>query len=294
MYTSVAVSRQQRLIHRAFLRRADQHERRYARRFLSVLSKQYREAAAAYPEPYTVNPDDYRPVLMQLYTTVLPQEAKVAWDMFVKPLAGDRKDFFDDLMAILGVNVPEGEFIRLWRDVSREWLSINILTKINNIAATTQRAIAKVVERAINEGSSIQEISKAIRDQSNGEINRNRAIMIARTETISSMNKGRRLSMYTSNLLWNKKWIDTPDERTRLSHRLIAQEDYRPLDSEYWLVDGNGSLEPADCPGDPQLSPGNIINCRCCETYEVQRDAAGRPVRRNQPPAEVGELVEMI
>lgn len=288
------ITRQQRLIHRAFLRRADQYERRYARRFLSVLAKQYREAAAAYPDPYTVNPDDYRPVLIQLYTTVLPQEAKFAWDMFVKPLAGDRKDFFDDLAGLLGLNVPEGEFIRLWRDISREWLSVNILTKITSISQTTQRAIAKVIERSINEGSSISEISREIRDQSQGDINRNRSVLIARTETISAMNKGRRLSMYTSNLLWNKKWIDTPDERTRLSHRLIAREDWRPLDSEYWLIDGNGSLEPADCPGDPRLSAGNIINCRCCETYEVQRDAAGRPVRRNQPPAEVGELVEMI
>lgn len=287
-------SRQQRLIHRAFLRRADQYERRYARRFLSVLARQYREAAAAYPEPYTVNPDDYRPVLIQLYTTVLPQEAKVAWDMFVKPLAGDRKDFFDDLMAILGVNVPEGEFIRLWRDVSREWLTVNILTKINSISQTTQRAIAKVIERAINEGSSIPDISKAIRRQSQGEINRHRSVVIARTETISAMNKGRRLSMYTSNLLWNKKWVDSPDERTRLSHRLIAQEDYRPLDQEYWLADGNGSVEPADCPGDPRLSPGNIINCRCCETYEVQRDANGRPSRRSDSPVQVSEALEAI
>lgn len=290
----MAVTRQQRLIHRAFLRRADQYERRYARRFLSVLAKQYREAATTYPEPYTVNPDDYRPVLTQLYTTVLPQEAKVAWDMFVKPLAGDRKDFFDDLMAILGVNVPEGEFIRLWRDVSREWLSVNILTKINSISQTTQRAIAKVVERAINEGSSIQEISREIRDQSQGEINRNRSVVIARTETISAMNKGRRLSMYSSNLLWNKRWVDTPDERTRLSHRLIAREDWRPLDQEYWLADGNGSVEPADCPGDPRLSPGNIINCRCTEVYEVQRDAAGRPVRRQGGPIQVQEALEMI
>lgn len=289
-----APTRQQRIIHRAFLRRQGVYERRYARRFLSVLARQYREAAAAYPEPYTVNPDDYRPVLMQLYTTVLPQEAKICWDMYVNPLAGDRKDFFDDLMAILGVNVPEGEFIRLWRDTAREWLSVNILTKINSISQTTQRAIAKVVERAINEGSSISEISREIRQQSSGEINRHRSAVIARTETISAMNKGRRLSMYTSNLLWNKKWIDTPDERTRLSHRLIAQEDYRPLDQEYWLADGNGSVEPADCPGDPRLSPGNIINCRCTEVYEVQRDASGRPVRRQGGPIQVQEALEAI
>ena len=81
------------------------------------------KAAEAIPAPYTVNPDDYRPYLIQLYTTVLPQEALSLWDMSFQPLAGDRKDFFDDLMAIIGLNVPEGEFIRLWRDVSREWLS---------------------------------------------------------------------------------------------------------------------------------------------------------------------------
>lgn len=287
-------SRQQRLIHREFLRRADQYERRYARRFLSVLARQYREAAEAYPAPYTVNPDDYRPVLTQLYTTVLPQEAKVAWDMFVKPLTKDQKDFFDDLMAILGVNVPEGEFIRLWRDVSREWLSVNILTKITSIAQTTQRAIAKVIERAINEGSSIPEISKSIRDQSQGEINRNRSVLIARTETISAMNKGRRLSMYTSNLLWNKKWIDTPDERTRLSHRAIAQEDYRPLDQPYWLVNKSGSLEEMDYPGDPKGSAENVIQCRCTETYEVQRDESGRPRRRSDSPVTVNEALEVI
>jgi len=289
-----APTRQQRIIHRAFLQRQSQHERRYARRFLSVLAKQYREAAEVYPSPYTVNPDDYRPILIQLYTTVLPQEAKVAWDMYVKPLAGDRKDFFDDLMSIIGVNVPEGEFIRLWRDVSREWLTVNILTKINNIAQTTQRAIAKVVETAINEGSSIEQISRAIRQQSQGEVNRHRSVVIARTETISAMNKGRRLSMHTSNLLWNKKWIDTPDERTRLSHRAIAQEDYRPLDQPYWLVNKSGSLEEMDYPGDPKGSAENVIQCRCTETYEVQRDASGRPRRRSDSPVTVNEALEVI
>lgn len=287
-------TRQQRIIHRAFLRRQGVYERRYARRFLSVLAKQYREAAAAYPEPYTVNPDDYRPVLTQLYTTVLPQEAKVAWDMFVKPLAGDRKDFFDDLMAILGVNVPEGEFIRLWRDVSREWLSVNILTKINSISQTTQRAIAKVVERAINEGSSIQDISREIRQQSRGEINRNRSVVIARTETISAMGKGRRLSMFTSNLLWNHKWVDSPDDRTRMSHRAIAQEDWRPLDQPYWLVNKTGSLEALEYPGDPKGSAENVIQCRCCEVFEVMRDANGRPRRRSDSPVSVSEALEVI
>lgn len=290
----MAVTRQDRLIHRAFLRREMQHERRYARLFLSVLSKQYREASEAYPEPYTVNPEDYRPHLIQLYSTVLPSEAEIAWNTYVVPLTSEQKDFFDDLMTVMGIANSPGEHIRIWRDVANEWLGVNILSKIQGIANTTQRAIAKVVEDAINQGISITEISKAIREQSNGEVNKSRSVLIARTETVSAMNKGRRMAMYTSNLEWEKKWLDTADDRTRLSHRLIAEQGYRALSADYWLVDRTGNLEPADCPGDPKLSAENICNCRCTETYQVMRDAAGRPIRRDQPVYQVGDVVEFI
>lgn len=272
-------------IHREFLQRQGVYERRYARLFLALLKKQYKEAAQAYPSQYTVNPEDYRPVLMKLYTEVLPREAEQAWKDFVKPLAGDRKDFFDTLMQILGIKTPEGEWIRIWRDTAREWLNLNILTKIQGIAQTTQRAIAKVVEDKLNdpEGSSIAEISKSIEQAADGEVNQQRAVLIARTETMQAMNKGRRLSMMSSNLLWQKKWLDTPDKRTRLSHRLIATENYRNLEDPYWLINKNGQLEQGQYPGDPVLSAENVINCRCTEMYEVLRDAEGRPVRRNSP-----------
>lgn len=286
--------RQIRILHRQFLRRQTQYELRFARRMRSILTRQYRAAAEIYPQPYIVSPEDYRGWYEQIYTTVLPREAEQAWSDFVKPLAGERKDFFDDLMAVLGIIVPEGEFIRLWRDVSREWLTVNILARIQSVAETTQRAIAKVVETAVNEGSSIPAISKAIRKEANGEINRNRATLIARTETISAMNKGRRLSMYTSNLKWNKRWVDTPDNRTRLSHRAIAQQDWRELEASYWLVNRSGTLEPADCPGDPRLSAENVCNCRCTEVYEVMRDASGRPVRRSGSPVVASEAMEAI
>lgn len=288
--------RQIRISHKQFLRRQLQYERRFARMFLAVLSKQYREAADVYPQEYIPDPNDYRRPLELLYSTCLPREAEICWGEYVKPLAGDRKDFFDDLMAILGINVPEGEFIRIWRDVAREWLSVNVTAKITSISQTTRRAIAKIIQDGINEGLSIPNISKRIREQSNGQVNRHRSVVIARTETISAMNKGRRLSMYSSNLMWNKRWVDTPDARTRMSHRLISQETWRELDAKYWLVNSSGGLEAADCPGDPALSAENIIQCRCAEAYEVQRDSAGRPIRRVESPTlqESRELVEFI
>lgn len=289
-------TRQARILHRQFLQRQGVYERRYARTMRAILSRHYKEAAKAYPAPYTVNPNDYRRWYEQLYSTVLPREAEQAWGDFVAPLTGERinKDFFDDLASILGFNVPPGEYIRIWRDIANEWLSVNILTRITSVATTTQRAIAKVIEAAVNEGLGVSEISSRIQREAGGEINRNRATLIARTETIAAMNKGRRLSMHTSNLLWNKRWVDTPDNRTRLSHRLIAEQDWRGLDEPYWLVNNVGRLEPADCPGDPRLSAENVCNCRCTEIYEVQRDANGRPLRKRDSPISVSEGMEVI
>lgn len=284
------------------MQRQGVYERRYARLFLAVLAKQYKQAAESYPSPYTPDPDDYRSLLEKLYTEVLPREAEQAWNDYVKPLGNDqksgglKKDFFDTLMGFLGMDAGPGEWIRIWRDTAREWLNLNILSKINGIATTTQRAIAKVVEDQLNaEVTSIDTVQRAIQEAANGEVNKQRATLIARTEVMQALNKGRRLSMYSSGLEWSKEWIDTPDSRTRLSHSLIAREAPRSLDDPYWLVDKNGMLEPADHPGDPQLSAENVINCRCTETYEVVRDAAGRPVRRNETaPIRSADLAEII
>lgn len=281
--------------HRNLLLRAGVFERKYARLFRAVLKKQYKQAGEAYPNQYAVNPDDYREVLTKLYTEVLPKEAQQAWDDYVKPLASDRKDFFEDLVSILGISVGDGEWIRIWRDTARQWLDLNILTKITNIAQTTQRAIAKVIEDSLNsESSSIDDVRRAIERAADGEVNKQRALLIARTETMQAMNKGRRLAMYSSGLEWQKIWVDTPDNRTRWSHRYIAQEAYRPLDEPYWLLNKNGLPEPAQHPGDPQLSAENVINCRCSEGFEVVRDEAGRPVRRANKPSMSIEFAEVI
>jgi|GEM_PF-1994459 len=286
--------------HRNLLLRAGVFERKYARLFRAILKKQYKKASDAYPSQYTVNPDDYREVLTKLYTEVLPKESQQAWDDYVKPLvkppnSGElKKDFFDDLMGLLNISVGDGEWIRIWRDTARQWLSLNILTKITNIAQTTQRAIAKVIEDSLNsENSSIDDVRRAIERAADGEVNKQRALLIARTETMQAMNKGRRLAMYSSGLEWQKIWVDTPDNRTRLSHRYIAQEAYRPLDEPYWLLNKNGLPEPAQHPGDPQLSAENVISCRCTEDYEVVRDEAGRPKRRNDKPV-YSELATVI
>lgn len=277
------LTNQQRTIQKQFLARQKRYENKYARLVGALLAKQYRDAAKEYAinSTYTINPNDYSPILQSLYVTVGVNEAKIAWNMWVKPLTKDRKDFFDDLAALLGINVPEGEFIRIWRELMQQWLSVNILTKITEISETTKRAIAKVIEQGVANGYGAEKIARNIREQANGEINKHRSRLIARTETIGAMNRGKRMAMFTSNLKWNKRWLPVLDERTRLSHRHMMDEPWIPLEQPYWLVNKSGSLEPMNYPGDPQGSAENVCNCRCSEIYQVVRDAAGRPVRRN-------------
>lgn len=291
-------TKQQRRIHAEFLKRQKVYESKYTRIFFAILSKQYLEAAKVYPLPYMVNPNDYKKAIENVYMTCIPNEAGIAWNYYVEPLTADRKDFFDDLAALLGFDIPKGEHIRLWRNISSQWLEVNILSKIRGIASTTQRAIAKIIESAIEEGLGAEQIAKAIREQSKGDVNQYRSVLIARTETIMAMNKGRRLSMFTSNLVWDKKWLDTLDERTRTSHRKVAYKDYIPLDEPYVLeIIKNKKVigtEKADYPGDPNLSAGNVCNCRCTETFEVQRDAQGKPRKKTGIPMKLTELLTTI
>jgi len=292
-------NKQQRIQHRQFLQREKMYESRFYRLFFGILARQYRSAAKIYPEPYIVNPNDYRAAIMKVYETCVPSEAEITWEYYVVPLTSERKDFFDDLAALLGFDIPSGEHVRLFRRLTAEWLDVNILTKITEIAKTTQRAIAKVIQKGLDEGLGEYEMAKYIREQSKGEINQYRARMIARTEVVMSLNQGRHMAMVASNLEWTHKWVDTLDERTRTSHRIVSQgrpipllEPYKvPIIKDKRII----GTEPARYPGDPTLSAGNVINCRCTEVFEVVRDAAGRPKRKviSPKPISMAQLVEV-
>lgn len=273
------ITPQQRTIHRNFIIREKRHERKYARLFLSALSRQFRAAAKQYAETgsFTVDDSMLEPIFRRLYVEIMPTEAELSWEIFVAPLASDQKDILDSLASLLGISSTRGERIRLWRRMAEEYINTWILTKISQVSNTTQKSIAAVVERGINEGKGVRDIAKDIRTESGGEINKNRSRLIARTETIGAMNRGKRLSMATSNLEWEKKWIPFVDEKTRVSHRGMSSKGFIPFDQPYVLSNGDNMMYP----GDPNGSAANVCNCRCTEVYQVVRGADGRPLRKS-------------
>lgn len=277
----VMVTGQQKRIHKQFLRRQKVYENRYARLLLAVLAKQYNRSAMDYANGgdglRVISAEDYETVYEKIYTTCMVAEAQNAWNMYVKPLGGEQKDIIDDLTNFLSQGLDESGLIKLWRRLSSDYIQVSIMTRLREVADTTRKAIRKVIEKGIQEGLGAEQISKNIRKESKGEINKNRSRLIARTEVVNAMNKGKRLSVLSSNLLWDKKWIATADDRTRMPHAHMNREGYFPLEQAYFV---NG--ESLMYPGDPSGSAGNVCNCRCSEIYRVRRDASGRPLRKRE------------
>lgn len=284
--------RQRILNHKSILARDKTYENRYARQLLSVLANQYREASRQYDETgnYDIDSTPLESVYRKIYMQVMPREAKEAWSHYVAPILDsekgyipdmEHKDILDDLASFLGVGQSEGELIKLWRSLTEDYYNLNILSRIRNVMDTTRKAIGQVIERGIQEGLGGREIAKKIRYEAEGDINKNRSQLIARTETMNAVNRGQRLSMVTSPYYWDKKWDAFSDDRTRNSHRTMNKVDWMPLETAYEVPRKSGGVDVMDYPASPQGSAENVIQCRCSESYQVRRDSNGRPIRKS-------------
>lgn len=89
----------------------------------------------------------------------------------------------------------------------------------------------------------------------------NRAVTIARTETIGALN-GSRNDAFTayaedSDEELERLWLSTRDARTRPAH--VIADLQRTTMTDPFTVGGEFLMFP----GDPRGAPGNVINCRC-------------------------------
>lgn len=101
---------------------------------------------------------------------------------------------------------------------------------------------------------------------------RNRAVVIARTETIGALNAARMQSFQAiaaddPDTEYERIWLATMDTRTRETHR-IADGERAPVDGP-WMVGGF----PLMYPGDPAGPAEEVIQCRCSQLLvEVGED----------------------
>ena len=150
-------------------------------------------------------------------------------------------------------------------DAVTAWIATNTAEKVVNVTRTTRSQLKRIVERGLEEGQSIQNISKNIDTLYLDQIIPNRSTVIARTEVVAASNKGSIEGARQVAADIKKIWIPTFDQQTRDSHLDMGGHPAIGLDQ---LFDVNGS--PMMQPGDPThgATPEEIINCRCAVAYE--------------------------
>ena len=186
----------------------------------------------------------------------------------------------------------------IWERVIRIYFEQYGLTELaNEISATTVSDINRIIFENQLTGRPITEIMGFIENLGYSSI---RAERIARTEIAKSSGTGSMVGALSTGLETVKEWISARDARTRRLPK--DQFDHFHMDGRKANVDGFfqvpsklGVPEQALYPGDPNLSAGNVINCRCTTGYEVVRGASGRPQRIQSPPmGQAGVIYQIL
>ena len=168
-------------------------------------------------------------------------------------------------------------FNEQWTRDIENYFQLHILNKaVLPITGTTKNMIREILEKASREGWGVEQTVKEIISRTQ-DINRHRARVITRTESVRAMNVGTLLGADKSSIVLDKQWITARDERVRSSHRYL-----QGVKIEMEDVFANGCAFP----GDPNGSAKETINCRCTIALVPKRDASGRVVRK--PKVETG------
>lgn len=193
-----------------------------------------------------VNSAPLYPVLLNLYQTVGP-----LWAAYTNSKLPKRK-----------ARMPMGFSERIIQ-LMRQYYGLDILNMSEGITNTTKDIIAKILEDAAIRGIGIDEIVKEIERLA---INRKRARLIARTETVTAANSAAIINAKEKSIELgvelNKIWIATNDKRTRHDHRNVNQM-VVGLD-DFFNVGGYQMQQPGDRGAKGQPTPAKeICNCRC-------------------------------
>ena len=139
--------------------------------------------------------------------------------------------------------------------VFQAWVKDHGLDQAKNINGTTKAYLQQMrapIEQMIEEGKSIEAITEMLATTFT-KLSTSRAELIARTETLSSVNFGQ-FTIYKQAGVAKKEWLATQDGSTRESHasmdgKQVGMDDRFP----------NGLLYPGDSAG----GAGEVCNCRC-------------------------------
>jgi uncharacterized protein with gpF-like domain len=197
-------------------------------------------------------------VLAALYVEAGVLEARMSYDQ----LTEGAKAIVPDLQTKAAAPPT---VVSSWTDRLKRFITTEGAASVRAITATTRRIVRAVLVEAAEAGDSVQVAAKKLRDRVAG-VSKERAVKIVRTELVSAGNVGSLLGAQATGLKLEKFWIATPGARTRPEHQ-EADGQGAALQGGFFTVGG----EMARYPGDPLLSAGMRVNCRCSQGYRAIR-----------------------
>lgn len=180
-------------------------------------------------------------------------------------------------------------FNKEWTDAILAYFRSNLLDKVVlPISENTKGWIGEVLDKATVEGWGVEDTAREIMTKAK-DINRKRARVITRTESVRAMNVAALIGIEKSSLVMDKVWIDAKDHRERLSHKVCGRQKQIDINEPF----ANGLMYP----GDPAGPAKEVINCRCKVAGVPRRDERGRVIRK--PKAEAinpatGQQVQIV
>jgi len=159
------------------------------------------------------------------------------------------------------------------------YLRLHDLQIVSEISDTMKGWIMDKLIEGQRTGLSITQVAENI---TKDDFPANRAIVIARTETVKAANFGAMQAAKKSGFRLEKEWIAARDIRTRriprdeFSHTAMNGKTAQ-MDEAFQVPNRNGSHDSLMQPCDPAGAAGDVIQCRCTVGFNVLRGADGLP-----------------
>lgn len=213
-----------------------------------------------YVESIQYDQNDFQTLFLKTWVITGRNFAKESYDKYHKSISlpvrtkDIAKDFYDQYMFEYSFN-EAGDRITSIMNTNRDAM-------LNTIRGAAVKGEA--------EGLGADALAEYIRDALKREatiISKYSAERIARTEVVGASNRGQLLGVQSLGYGAKKTWLPFFDSRTRTFEKGPFNHAIQETVGLYDKFTKTG--ESLDHPGDPHGSAGNIINCRCSQTFAI-------------------------
>lgn len=270
--------RQKEQYKREWLKVHSVYERQAYRIYKNALDKQIKQVIQSINEdglttamallPITVDDKTMAEAYRKVYELIGVKHGKWVTDWMTeleKPAKAKIPNYSQKLVAF------GSEF---WRRKMREFLALYGAEKVSEVDTTTIERIRRLLVQYQTQGLSVIDQARAmVKDLANSDYNKNRSLVISRTETTTSANYTTLTAGREANYVTVKQWLAIEDNRTRPSH---AQADGQEVGLNEFFIVGGSQME---YPGDIRGGANQVVNCRCATLIVPQLDEDGLPIR---------------